>query len=96
MSDLIAAERIRLLSLRSSYLFLAGPLLIAVAAAWLLGAKLNIRPEYRASYPSLDDAFNSDTGSLLMTVAAVTGAAATTAVLLVALAVLPPGTTWHR
>ena len=73
--DLIAAERIRLLSLRSTRYFLACSLLIAVAAACLLSAKLNIRPAYRASYPSLDNALNADTGGLLMTIAACFGAA---------------------
>jgi hypothetical protein len=76
--DLIAAERIRLLSLRSTYIFLACSLLIAVAAACLLSAKLNIRPVDRASYPSLNDAFNEDTGSLLMAIAACFGASAIT------------------
>jgi ABC-type transport system involved in multi-copper enzyme maturation permease subunit len=73
--DLVAAERIRLLSLRSTRYFLACSLLIAVAAACLLSAKLNIRPADRASYPSLDNAFNAGTGGLLMTIAACFGAA---------------------
>jgi ABC-2 family transporter protein len=68
------AERIRLLSLRSTHCFLACSVLIAVAAACLLSAKLNIQPVDRASYPSLDDAFNADTGGLLMTIAACFGA----------------------
>ena len=74
LGDLIAAERIRLLSLRSTHYFLACSVLIAVVAACLLSAKLNIRPVDRASYPSLNDAFNAYTGGLLMTVAACFGA----------------------
>jgi len=75
MRDLVAAERIRLLSLRSTHYFLACSLLMAVAAACLLSAKLNIRLVDRASYPSLDNAFHADTGGLLMTIAACFGAA---------------------
>jgi ABC-type transport system involved in multi-copper enzyme maturation permease subunit len=74
LGDLIAAERIRLLSLRSTHYFLACSVVIAVAGACLLSAKLNIRPVDRASFPSLDDAFNADTGGLLMTIAACFGA----------------------
>jgi hypothetical protein len=66
--DLIAAERIRLLSLRATHYFLTLSLLIAVAAACLLSAKLNIRPMDRASYPSLHNVFNADIGGLLMTI----------------------------
>jgi hypothetical protein len=73
--DLIAAERIRLLSLRPTHYFLACSVLIAVAGACLLSAKLDIRPVDRASYPSLDDVFNADTGGLLMTIAGCFGAA---------------------
>jgi ABC-2 type transport system permease protein len=76
--DLIAAERIKLLSLRSTHIFLACSLLVAVAAACLLMAKANVRPAYRASYPSLNDAFNADTGSLLMAIAACFGASTMT------------------
>ncbi|MGH3165402.1 MAG: hypothetical protein ACRDN0_05850 [Trebonia sp.] len=78
MRDLIAAERIRLLSLRSTHIFLACSFVIAVAAACLLCAKLNIRPEDRASFPSADDAFSADTGGLLMAIAGCFGAATMT------------------
>jgi ABC-type transport system involved in multi-copper enzyme maturation permease subunit len=78
LRDLIAAERIKLLSLRSTHIFLACAFLVAVAAACLLMAKANVRPAYRASYPSLNDAFNADTGSLLMAIAACLGATAMT------------------
>lgn len=78
LRDLVAAERIRLFSLRSTYASLGCAFVIAVAAAYLLCAKLNIRPEYRGSYPSLEDAFNSDTGSLLMAIAGCFGAASVT------------------
>jgi ABC-2 type transport system permease protein len=78
LRDLVAGERIRLLSLRSTYAFLGCAFVVAVAAAWLLCAKLDIRPEYRASYRSVRDAFNADTGSLLMTIAGCFGAASAT------------------
>jgi ABC-2 type transport system permease protein len=76
--DFVAAERIRLLSLRSTHAFLACSFVIAVAAASLLCAKVNIRPSFRSSYPSVNDVFNADTGSLLMTVAGCFGAASVT------------------
>lgn len=75
LRDLVASERIRLLSLRSTPAFLGCTFVVAVAAAWLLCAKLGIRPEYRASYRSVNDVFNADTGSLLMTIAGCFGAA---------------------
>jgi ABC-type transport system involved in multi-copper enzyme maturation permease subunit len=75
MRDLIAAERIRLLSQRSTYAFLTCSFVVAVTAACLLCAKLNIRPTDRPSYPSLNNAFNADTGGLLMTIAGCFGAA---------------------
>jgi ABC-2 type transport system permease protein len=78
LRDLVAGERIRLLSLRSTHAFLGCAFVVAVAAAWLLCAKLDIRPEDRASYRSVNDAFNSDTGSLLMTIAGCFGAASAT------------------
>jgi ABC-type transport system involved in multi-copper enzyme maturation permease subunit len=78
LRDLVAAERIRLLSLRSTHVFLAASVAVAAAAACLLCAKANIRPEYRASYPSLNNVFNADTGSLLMAIAGCFGAATMT------------------
>ncbi|MGH3208201.1 MAG: hypothetical protein ACRDNO_10605 [Trebonia sp.] len=78
LRDLVAAERVRLLSLRSTHAFLACSFVIAVVAACLLCVKVNIRPEDRASYPSLNDAFNADTGSLLMAIAGFFGAASIT------------------
>lgn len=78
LRDLIAAERIKLLSLRSTHIFLVSAFLVAVAAACLLMAKANIRPAYRTSYRSLNDGFNADTGSLLMAIAACFGATAVT------------------
>lgn len=76
--DFVAAERIRLLSLRSTHAFLTCSFVIAVGAASLLCAKVNIRPSFRSSYPSLDNVFNTDTGILLMTVAGCFGAASLT------------------
>lgn len=78
LRGLIAAERIRLLSLRSTHAFFAGSVVVAAVAACLLCAKANVRPEYRASYPSLNNVFNADTGSLLMAIAGCFGAATIT------------------
>jgi ABC-2 type transport system permease protein len=76
--DQLAAERIKILSLRSTYALAAAAIGISLAAALFLSSKVHLSAYGKASYDPLVDEFNTGTWGALMTAAACVGAIAAT------------------
>lgn len=73
-SDLVAAEWIKLRSLRSNYGLLAFGLVFAAVAAYWLGRHVRIAPGAAASFNPLVYPYNNDTWAFLTVLAATFGA----------------------
>lgn len=72
--DLVAAERIKLLSLRATYVTAGIAIAVACACAFLLSAHVRLSPIGRASFDPLYEEFNAGIWGSLMVVAACAGA----------------------
>lgn len=76
--DVFAAERIKLLSLRSTYVMAVAAFGSAVASVILIVARMNLSPFGRAAFDPVTDEFNTGVWSTLMLGAACAGAVAMT------------------